>query len=317
MSRTSLRNLDLNLLLTLDALLAQRNVTRAGEQLGLSQPAVSAALGRLRRHFDDALLERRGNRYELTPLGLQLIEPTSLAVLSLQRVFEAAPAFDLATATREFTVLMSDYSAAVLGDHLATVVAEQAPGVRLRLPSNHTELIDHPEQTLEKVDGIVLPHGFLSTYPHDDLHSDTWVCLVAESNDSVGERLSMDDLARLPWVVTYNQPTAFTTAVRQLRMTGVDPDVRIVVESFLAVPFLVAGTDRVALLQSQLAHRLGALAGVRVMACPWEVGPLQEAFWWHASRRKDPAHVWLRSALKEAGARVDASAARPGPAREV
>lgn len=250
----SLRNLDLNLLLTLEALLKERNVTRAAENLGLSQPAVSAALGRLRRHFDDELLLRKGNRYELTPLGVQLAERTSLAVMSLQRVFDAAPDFDPATSTREFSVMVSDYTAATLGDHLATLVAQQAPGVRLQLRQHNTHAIDHASETLETIDGLVLPHGFLSNLPHTDLYTDGWVCIVAESNTAVGAELTMQDLATLPWVVTYNQPTAFTTASQQLRMTGIEPHVHVVVESFLAVPFLVGGTGRIALLQAQLAH---------------------------------------------------------------
>ncbi len=83
------RNLDLNLLLALDALLTERNVTRAAERLGLSQPTVSAALGRLRRHFGDELLHRIGNRYELTPLAQQLSARTTPALADVRRVFDA------------------------------------------------------------------------------------------------------------------------------------------------------------------------------------------------------------------------------------
>ncbi|WP_375424013.1 LysR family transcriptional regulator [uncultured Friedmanniella sp.] len=304
MPGVNLRNLDLNLLLTLEALLHERNVTRAAERLGLSQPAVSAALGRLRRHFDDELLRRQGNRYELTPLGAQLGERTSLAVASLQRVFDAAPDFDPATAVREFTVLVSDYTAAVLGDHLVTAMAAQAPGVRLQLRQHTPDMVSSAADVLPGVDGLILPHGFLTGIGHDDLYEDRWVCVVARDNDSVGDALSMADVARLPWVVTYNRPTAFTPAAQQLRVIGVEPDVRVVVESFLAVPFLVGGTDRIALLQAGLAGRLAEAAGVRVLPCPWEVVPLREAFWWHASLRADPAHRWLRSVLVEAGALV-------------
>ena len=89
-----LRTLDLNLLVTLDALLRETSVTRAAGELGVSQPAVSASLRRLRRHFDDPLLRRTGNTYALTPLAMQLKEYTGLATHAAQRVFEARPAFD-------------------------------------------------------------------------------------------------------------------------------------------------------------------------------------------------------------------------------
>lgn len=300
-----LRNLDLNLLLALDALLKERNVTRAAEHLGLSQPAVSAALARLRRHFDDELLHRIGNRYELTPLADQLAARTTAALVGVQRVFDAAPDFDPATAEREFTLMVSDYGAMVFGDPLATIVARQAPGVRLRFQQNTTYAVDHALETLRTIDGIVLPHGFLTDVPAVDLYEDTWVCIVCKDNDLVGDTLTMDDVATLPWVVTYHLPTAFTPAARQLRMIGIEPDIQVVVESFLAVPFLVARTQRIALLQEQLAHRLAAAAGVRILPCPWDVVPLKEAFWWHPTFRADPAHAWLRGVLKAAGRAVD------------
>jgi len=111
----------------------------------------------------------------------------------------------------------------------------------------------------------------------------------------------METLAELPWVVTYHAPTAFTPAVQQLRSIGLEPDIRVVAETFLAVPFLVSGTERVALLQARLAERLATAAGVRVLPCPWAVVPLKEAFWWHPTLRADPAHQWLRRMLVEAG----------------
>ncbi|WP_370615631.1 LysR family transcriptional regulator [Mumia sp. Pv 4-285] len=301
MAGQNLRNLDLNLLLTLDALLQERNVTRAAERLGLSQPAVSAALGRLRRHFNDELLQRTGNKYSLSPLAEQLAGRTATALSGVQRVFDASSDFDPATADREFTLMVSDYGATILGDHLATAVARQAPGVRLRFVPNTPAAVDHARESLRTLDGIVLPHGFISDIPAVDLYEDTWVCVVSEDNDRVGETLTLEDVAALPWVATYNLPTAFAPAARQLRMIGVEPDVHIVVDSFLAIPFLVAGTNRVAVLQAQLAHRLAAAAGIRVFACPWDVVPLKEAFWWHPQFRSDPAHQWLRQILRDVG----------------
>ncbi len=262
---------------------------------------MSAALGRLRRHFNDELLQRSGNRFVLTPLAEQLAARVTPALAAVQRVFDATPDFDPATAVREFTLVVSDYAAAVLGDPLATLVASEAPGVRLRLEQQTSYAVDHALETLRTVDGLVLPHGFLSDIPVVDLYEDTWVCIVADGNTRVGEQLTMETLAELPWVVTYHAPTAFTPAVQQLRSIGLEPDIRVVAETFLAVPFLVSGTERVALLQARLAERLATAAGVRVLPCPWAVVPLKEAFWWHPTLRADPAHQWLRRMLVEAG----------------
>ena len=305
---TSLRNLDLNLLVTLDALLEEQNVTRAAGRLGLSQPAVSSALRRLRRHFGDELLARDGNRYQLTPLAEQLREPTASALAGIERVFGASATFDPETATREFTVIVSDYAAAVLGDKLATVAADRAPGVRLRLKAQSHFDVNHAPESLRSADGMVLPHGFLTDVPSQDLYEDSWVLLVSDDNAEVGDSVTLEQLGEMPWVMTHHQPTAFTPAARQLNMIGVEPEIQVVVESFLPVPFLVAGTPRVALLQRHLASQLAGAAGVRILDCPWDVVPLVEAFWWHPVHRSDPAHAWLRDTLAEAGKLVNGAA---------
>lgn len=296
-----LRNLDLNLLPTLDALLRERNVTRAAVQLGLSQPAVSAALGRLRRHFGDELLHRTGNQYELTPLAQQLRAPTEVALSGVQRVFDASPAFDPASSDRTFRLMMSDYATAVFGERLVRRLAEVAPGVHLQLNQTEPAFVDNAAETLRSVDGVVLPHGFLKDIPVVDLYEDTWVCVVSPDNEQVGDELTMDDVATLPWVMLWNLPTAFAPAARQLNLLGVEPLVEITVDSFLTVPFLIAGTRRIAVLQTRLADRLAATAGVRLLPCPWDVIPLKEAFWWHPSHRRDPAHQWLRKLLQQVG----------------
>ena len=305
MAASQLRNLDLNLLLALDALLTERNVTRAAERLGLSQPTVSAALGRLRRHFGDELLHRTGNRYELTPLARQLSARTTPALADVRRVFDATADFDPSTSEREFTIMISDYAATVFGDRLATTLARVAPGVRLRFQQTDLAVVDHGLETLRNLDGLVMPHGFLTDIPSTDLFEDTWVCVVSKDNEAVGDELMMEDVARLPWLVTFQLPTAYTPAARQLRMMGVEPRVEMVVDNFLTVPFLVAGTSRIAVLQRKLALRLAETAGVRVLPCPWDVVPLKEAFWWHPALRQDPGHRWLRQVLRDVGGTVD------------
>src|SRR3954452_15208537 len=111
----NLASLDLNLLVSLDALLQERSVTRAAARIGLSQPALSASLARLRRHFGDELLTRAGNEYRLTPLAVQLRDLARPALTGVERVFTAQTEFDPARSNREFHLLVSDYGVAVLG----------------------------------------------------------------------------------------------------------------------------------------------------------------------------------------------------------
>ncbi|MFC7340146.1 LysR family transcriptional regulator [Saccharopolyspora griseoalba] len=302
----ALRNLDLNLLPSLDALLEERNVSRAADRVGVSQPSMSAALGKLRRHFGDELLQRSGNRYHLTALAAQLAGRTKAALAGVERVFDAAPDFDPAASRREFTLFTSDYAALVLGRQLSELVAERAPHARLHFEQNVPQVVEHIDEALRTVDGIMMPHGFLDELPAQDLYTDEWVCVVSEDNERIGEPPTLDDLAELPWVATYRGPHAYTPAIRQLKMLGIEPHVQVAVESFLAVPFLISGTPRVALLQKTLARRLGPSADVRALPCPWDVLPLPEAFWWHPLHDADPAHLWLREVLREAGRQVTA-----------
>lgn len=301
----NLARLDLNLLVALDALLEHRSVSRAAEQIGLSQPAVSAQLARLRRHFGDELLTRVGNQYRATPLAVQLRERVRAAVTGVERVFAAEPAFDPATTTREFSLAMSDYGVAVLGTALAGRLSAEAPAARLRFAPNTPALVDRAAHALTGIDLLLMPHGFVDGLPHRDLYRDEWVFVAADGNAAVGDGLTVELLQRLPWVMSYHGPTASTPAARQMRMLGIAPTAQVVTESFMTVPALVAGTDRIALLQRRLADRLGPAAGVRVLAPPVEIAPLVEAIWWHPMYDDDPEHLYLRDLVTRTAAELD------------
>ncbi|MER7673208.1 LysR family transcriptional regulator [Kitasatospora sp. NPDC096128] len=307
----NLSRLDLNLVPALRALLEERNVTRAGQRVGLSQPAMSAALARLRRHFGDDLLTRVGNGYELTPLGTVLRDSSSTACDLLERVFSSQAVFDPATETREFTLLASDYGAAVFGTALTRMLHQDAPGVRVTFQQSSPAVVESTAATLSTVDGLLLPHGIIDGFPAVELFEDRWVCIVAENNPQVGEQLTLDDLATLPWAV-YQRPYD-APAARQLSMLGISPRVEVSVQTFQLLPYMVEGTGRVAMIQERLATRMAGTAAVRVLPCPFQAVPVREAMWWHPLHTQDAAHSWLREAVARTGAEVGdhAAAARP------
>ena len=300
----NLAGLDLNLLVSLDALLQQRSVTRAAEQMGLSQPALSASLARLRRHFDDELLSRVGNSYRLTPLAVQLSGLVRAALTGVERVFAAQPQFEPASSSREYALLASDYVVALLGDTVANILAAEAPGTRLRLVANTPAMVERASESLLSHDLMLIPHGFVSDLSHQDLYQDEWVCVVAAGSPVVERGLTVEDLRRLPWVLTYNGQTASTPAARQMRMLGIEPHAQVVTESFLTVPGLVASSDRVALLQRRLVDLLPLNSGIRALPCPFEVSPMIEAMWWHPVYDEEPEHEWLRNVLSRAAERL-------------
>jgi DNA-binding transcriptional LysR family regulator len=299
----ALRNLNLNLLLHLDALLAHRSVSQAARHLGLSQPTVSAALHRLRRQFGDELLVRSGAQTELTPLGLQLQPLTAAALTSVERVFTSTNVFDPAASNREFSLLGIDYWVASVGSALTAQVARVAPAVRLRFCRPSGELFSGITDTLRTVDGVLGPHGVLHGVSHTDLYSDEWVCVVDAGNRRVGERLTLAELSALPWVVAMNESTADAglrepLGMRQLRLAGIEPRITAAVESYLAVPWFVAGSERIAITHRRFAEKIAGATGLRVLDCPIPLRPLRLALWWHPQFERDAGHRWLRETLR-------------------
>ncbi|HEX5300315.1 MAG TPA: LysR family transcriptional regulator [Streptosporangiaceae bacterium] len=300
----SLAGLDMNLIIALHALLAERNVTRAGQRIGLSQPATSAALARLRRHFGDELLTRKGSGYELTALGAVLLDRTEIARDMLEQVFGSQPYFDPEQEDREFVILASDYAVTVFGAELAREISVQAPQARISFRQPSEAHIDDPAGHLSTVDGLLMPHGIVAGLPAVELFRDRWVCAVAEDNPEVGESITLSQLATLPWAAYQRAHAA--SVIQQLSLLGIEPRVQVLADSFQLLPSLVAGTRRVAMIQELLAARLGLGpgSGVRLLDCPFDAVPVREALWWHPVHTHDAGHVWLRELASAVAAKI-------------
>ena len=109
---------------------------------------------------------------------------------------------------------------------------------------HNQQIVEDAVNRLRGADGLLMPHGFLTDLPYTDLFTDTWVIIAADDNPAIGDAVTLDDIARLPWVFTYQSRSAFTSATRQIQQLGIEPRVEAVVESFLALPMFIAGTDR-------------------------------------------------------------------------
>jgi DNA-binding transcriptional LysR family regulator len=297
-------DLDLNLLVALDALVGEQSVTRAAEVLQRSQPALSASLKRLRHQFQDDLLVRVGNRYELTPLATQLKDRVATVMADVERLFATRARFDPGTSTRQFVLHAADYGQQMLGRAIAAELADRAPHTRLRFLPLSDELIAGASDALRNVDGFVLPLGFLEDLPHLVAYEDRWVLMVDRDNDLVGDSVTLDELARLEWVSAFHRAGSFVPAVRQLQLLGIGVRVVVDLEGFASSPWFVKGTNRITMIQQRLAHRIAAVDEFRIIACPFEVIPLVEAMWWHPSLEHDPGHIWFRAIVERAGRRI-------------
>ncbi len=293
---------DLNLLRALRALLEERTVTGAAERMGVSQPSMSASLARLRRHFDDELLVRAGRQHRLTPLARRLQERTQTAVRAADRVFESQPDFDPAGSQRQFHIIASDYDTRMIGRSLTNLLAQEAPRTRLAITTITTRHVTGCPETLLDCDLLMLPHGMITDAAHQDLFRDEWQCIVAADNPTVGDHVTLEQMESLPWVAAYETATASTTVARALRTLGIDLHVQVMLESFLAIPGMVAGTNRIAVLPRRLVEQFSTEAGLRALPCPVNAGPLVQAMWWHPFYNDDPEHEFLRDVVVKATA---------------
>jgi len=301
----SVSSIDLNLLIALGALLEERNLTRAGEKTNMSQPAMSGALARLRRHFDDELLVRDGRQYRLTPLAQRLLPDVRDALRQVERTLEARPQFDPAASTRTFSLAMSDYAVTVLIDPLLRRVQELAPGVGLTVHPLPPDMHESDRGMLQH-DLVIGPLGMRFPGESEEIFRDRYVCLIDPANPRLaGGALSLADFGELPQAVaTFGQRDPVNQAEMALVALGLPRHVQVTTVGWLPLPFVVAGTDLVAVVPERLARRVAATAGVTVCEPPFGTIELIEAVWWHPTRTGDQALRWLRSIAVQVAARL-------------
>lgn len=300
--RERLRGVDANLLLALHALLEERNLTHAGERMTMSQPAMSGALTRLRKHFDDELLIRSGRGFELSPLAEELRPVVADAVEAAEALLGNQRDFDADTSTKRFTVSMSEYAMTVLAEPLTRTFAEQAPGCTIALDPLDVRR-DQVETQLMRRDLVVAPLGFDFPGRTQPVFTDQLVCLVARGHPRVRDGgLSLEDLRAMPHAVAVfaaagDRRRPLEVAVERTGLA--DRNVLVQVTSLLTLPFAVAGTDMCAFVPSRLAHRCLAILDLEVADTPIEPVRITEAAHWHPRRENDPAVVWLRHLLHD------------------
>ncbi|MGV9845453.1 LysR family transcriptional regulator [Streptomyces fungicidicus] len=292
-----LASVNLNLLVPLLALLEERSVTRAAERVGLSQPAMSHALTRMRRLLGDELVVRQGTGVTLTPRALQLIAPLRSALRQTARVVDL-PRFDPATDQRVVTVAMTTSTAFVVGPRLSRLVAERAPHATLRLrtitvPADATF-------TDQGVDVVLISEGHSSPYPRERLYNDRVV--VVASPDTPPEASALDLLTTQRHVVVDTDRRVFPYSV--LEEKGIPYSVGRLSSDFLLVPILVARAGGVALIRHRVAVAMRSLADLRIEEFPFPLPGLGIDMVFNP-RLSDQYFVeWLRALLFDVAAHL-------------
>jgi LysR family transcriptional regulator, nod-box dependent transcriptional activator len=294
----NLNRLDLNLLVALDVLLAERSITRAAERLNLSPSATSGALARLRTYFDDELLTQIGRRMAPTPLGESLQASVRDCLLHVQATIDIRPQFDPLNSKRNFRLMMSDYVSTVLMPAALRRLQREAPGITIELLGNENE----PWEALARgeIEFLVLPQHFIRAgHPAEVLFEDEYVCVCWNENPLIEDQISLEQCLQLGHVVarigTLRPPTIDAWFFERF---GHARRVEVIATNFNCVPHLLVGTNRISIMHRRLALAYGNAFPLKILPSPVVMPRLVEMIQWHKYRDRDPGRVWLFEVLK-------------------
>lgn len=293
------KNLDLNLLVALDLLLAERNVSRAAERMHMTQSAMSNALARLRDYFDDDLLVAVGRKMELTPRAELLREPVRDILVRIESSVTAVPEFDPATSDRTFRIYVSDYTMLTLVPALMRIIAPCEYPVRFEfLPQS-----DQAHRVLERgeADLLIIPRDYASKdHPAEVLYEEGFVCIADAGHPRIGEKLDWETFCRERHAVMRPANTATSFETLGMANLGIERIIDTTTFSFTSLPWLVAGTLRIATMHARLARSVARHLPIRVMDLPFDLPRMPQAMQWHTYRTNDPALIWLKDRLRDA-----------------
>ncbi|MGD8165929.1 LysR substrate-binding domain-containing protein [Herbiconiux sp. P16] len=290
----TLSSVDLNLLIPLQALLRERNVTRAAARVGMSQPAMSNALKRLRITLADPLLVRAGGGYELTIRAKQLAKPLEDALQMVgEKVFKIE-AFDPASSRREFRLAASSSTVFVALKDLVADATTRYPQITFSVVAGGRSA-DEMFRDLN-LDLVLLPEVLPTVNPRERLYDEDWVFICADDNPHIGDRLQIDQVFTLPHAV-YQQDGLRTHGELALETHGRSIVQAVKCDDFMSVFHLIPRTGLIALVQTNVARHLARQNGLRVLASPIPLPPFGIDMVWNPLSPMDPGYVWLREQL--------------------
>jgi DNA-binding transcriptional LysR family regulator len=286
---------DLNLLVALNVLLEERSVTRAADRLNLTQPAMSAALRRLRQAFNDELLVAHGKRMVPTPHAHSLAPMVADMINSAQALIASSTLFDPLTSHRAFRIAASDYITTILIRPLLGELATIAPNIRIEI----VPLSRAVDAAMERgaIDCMISPEQFQSGgQPQELLFTERHV-LLGWANNPIFTRpvtqAAYDDAGHV--VVELSDARAFVED--QVRAMGDKRRIEVVTSSFTIVPWLLPDTNRIALVHERLARLFVDKLPLTYVEPPFEIPSMRETLQYHRSRATDGGLVWLKERL--------------------
>jgi DNA-binding transcriptional LysR family regulator len=295
---------DLNLLPVFITLMEERSVTRAAERLGITQPALSNALARLRTMMQDPLFIRERYGIQPTQMAEALAPVIAAALAQIDDAILGQQDFDPAKAERLMTIAPNSYVEFVLMPAIVTRLRQLAPGLRLRLTPFGNDLAETgimSGTTAMALGRIVDPPDNLIV---QHLMDDRLACVVRADHPEIGARLSRAQYERLKHVNVLPPGRMRAGLFQALERQGVRREVAVSVTHFLAVPEMIAVTDYCATLPALICRRLAHDKRLKILAPPVDLGTFPVEMAWHVRYRHDPAHRWLRALVAEVAKEV-------------
>lgn len=304
---------DLNLLPVFVALMEERNVTRAAQRLGITQPALSNSLARLRLTLRDPLFVRERYGIKPTEKAAELAPVIAAALATIDDAVLGQQEFDPKKADRLFTIAPNSFVEYALMPEIVVRLRQRAPGIRLRLIPFGTDLAETGVisgttamvlgRLVDPPDNLVVQH----------LMDESLACIVRAGHPEVGKTLSRAQYESLKHVNMLPPGRLKVGLFQKLESQSLKREVAVSVTHFLAVPEMVAVTDYCATLPSLICRRLAKDPRLKVLAAPVDLGTFPVQMAWHVRYRQDPAHKWLRSLIAEVATEI--ARAAPAPAK--
>lgn len=290
-----LKDIDLNLLVVFHELLQQGRVARVAEKLGLSQPAVSNALARLRKLTDDALFVRTPAGMQPTPFAQQLTDPVAQALGSIHKALNQRTVFAPDHSERVFTIGMTDIGEIYFLPRLMDALAQAAPGVSVSTVRNAAIKLKE-EMEAGHVDlAIGLLPQLKSGFFQRKLFTQRYVCLFRQGHSLDKHKLSLQEFSAAEHVVVVSPGTGHGKVDELLKRSGITRKVRLSVPHFVAVGHILRHSNMVATVPERLAQALVEPFDLSYAAHPAKIPLIAINVFWHAKVHQDPVNQWLRS----------------------
>lgn len=291
-----LRKIDLNLLLTLHALLTEKHVTRAALRLHRSQPAVSHALAQLRDHFDDPLLIRKGGKMLLSARAQTLLPPLEASLHGLNNLV-GSPEFDPSTTRRRFRIAMSDYASRIVLPPLLVYLREHAPGFDLAISQASREMMRVQLEEGEVDLALGIFPGAAGDIQKETLFPEQFICLADRRFLPENGKLTLNEWLAKPHVMLGLLPDAVDEIEKALIARGLKRHICVALPHWSAAVSLIPGTDLVLTVASRSVTPECYHDALSRFAPPLPLADFDYEQAWHSRKNTDPVHQWLRRAI--------------------